>query len=132
MSTKTKTSELAIAERYKRYANYRLGETPALEAFTKMRDAPARSSLSSDLTDVVIGALTIVLALVMLGGRTLWIQSPSGETVRQFPLWQALRIVRRHGWTFASVEPIQPPRVISRREAIRILMLGDRTNGDKA
>jgi hypothetical protein len=37
----------------------------------------------------------------------LWIESPTGFKV-QLPLYQALRIARKHGWKVSNVEPIKP------------------------
>ena len=83
-------------------------------------------------TEKVIHVLPIVIAAAVIVGAikwltkktipTLWISSPSGKTMREFPVYQALRIIRKQGWKLVKVAPI---RHIGRWEALRILFKGD-------
>lgn len=48
-----------------------------------------------------------------LYGAKLWIQPFNGYRAYQFPFYQALRIVRKHDWVLAEVEPIKPKKNLS-------------------
>jgi len=126
---------------YSLYLNYRVGDVPALKAFANMREAQSKSEEGINLSCIIQGVISVVVGLLMLGIRVkgtpkyvtwgiLWIQSPSGKIVKEFPLPQALRIIRKHDWALADVKPLKPPRVISRREALRVLLFGDKSKDD--
>lgn len=87
---------------------------------------------STGVQDIVSGMVSCVIGTVVFSmidrilhkrEVTLWIQ-PSYDSVNmyEFPLYQALRIIRKHDWEPAEVAPI---RHISRREALEILIKGD-------
>ncbi len=57
---------------------------------------------------------------------TIWIIHPDGSTSRPFPLYQGLRVARKHGWLITDASQLEPKRVIGRREALSILLFGDR------
>ena len=94
-------------------------------------DRNALSTTTKSLVTVVIGIVTFCVirsalsSLGFFGEGVLWIESPSGKTVKKLPLPIALRIVRKRGWHFAEVEPVKPSRTVSRREALGILLFGD-------
>ena len=139
-----KSGTMAKEERYKLYANYRLDGTPALRAFSLMRHTtePNGAPIDTFIKGVISAVIGCVIFQIMLDlfpkkrdliPPTLWIESPSGETIREFPFLQGMRIIKKKNWDFAVVRPIQPPRVVSRREALSILMFGDKGNeSDKA
>ena len=85
---------------------------------------PTVESLVRTLVSMVVG---IVVFFQLMGGddlsETMWITSPSGKTTIKLPLDLARRIVRKKGWTCTATEPI---RNISRKEAIKILLKGDK------
>ena len=126
----------ALVDRYALYANYRLGDTPSLEAYKLMRHAeesPERvRGILQGLVSTVIGIIMFQTVQGLLPDRgdlvppSLWIESPSGRTIREFPFYQGIRIIRKHDWDFAVVEPIRPARFISRREALHIMLFGDK------
>ena len=73
-------------------------------------------------TGIVINALKCFTGYIEGG---LWITSPTGKTTIQFHYKLAMRIIRKRGWRFAKVEPVKAKRVISRREALEILLHGN-------
>ena len=58
---------------------------------------------------------------------TIWIIHPDSTTPRPFPLYQGLRIARKHGWLIANASQVVPKRVVGRWEALTILLFGDRS-----
>ena len=131
MSTRT---ALTTAVEYDWYTRLREDGLSPLEAIRQIREEKQRGLLNSLVAGVISITIGIVLFGTLLkflkpsryeGTRTFSIESPSGKTVRELPLYQALRIIRKRGWDFAEVEPIRPPRFISRREAFNILLFGD-------
>jgi MFS family permease len=127
-------TELSITDRYDWFIRLRGDGLSALEAFKEIRESEEHTALQL----LVRGVISMVIGLIVLGaisdiwgwrysGPTMfWIQSPSGRTIKEFPLYQALRIIRIRKWDFAKVEPVKPPRIISRREALHILFYGDK------
>ena len=124
-----------LQSRYDRYLIHRASNTPALKAYQTMTRLPSDSPLIDGLISTMIGLIvfSVVQRIVdkLTGGHhavpaTVWIESPSGDTKREFPFWQGSRIVRKHDWHFAVVAPIRPARIVSRREALGILLWGDR------
>jgi len=127
-------------ERYDSYLFHRAGGRQSAScAFVALKAEDAKialplSSLSvttKALVTVAIGIVTFCVIRSLLSGlgffegETLWIESPSGKTVKELPLPIALRVVRKRGWHLARVEPVKLPRVISRWEAFLILLFGD-------
>ena len=82
------------------------------------------------LVSVVIGIVSFCVvdrlmeSILHTGG--LWVTSPSGKTTVCLPFWTAVRVVRKRGWELTDVEPVQPARRVSRLEAIKIVIRGDR------
>jgi len=56
-------------------------------------------------------------------GGTIWVTSPSGKTTVRLPVMEALRAVRKHDWELTVTYPL---RKVGRREALDILIHGDR------
>ena len=130
-------------ERYDSYLFYRqASRCRPSQALTALREEDAKvalppsdknalSATTKSLVTVLIGIMTFCVIHSALSGlgffedETLWIESLSGKTVKKLPLPVALRIVRKRGWHFAEVEPVKPPKVVSRREALGILLFGD-------
>ncbi len=78
--------------------------------------------------DGFLNTMVSILAAVLIMGWmrwTLWITSPTGKTTRKMPFYEALRIIRKHGWHMTLVAPIKPNRIISRWQALKILISGD-------
>ncbi len=89
-----------------------------------------RSSVARLTRSVISLTLSVYVSVVLsslLSGKIefywLWIVSPSGKTTVPLPFYTALRVVRKHGWGLAEVEPV---RRISRRDALKILVKGDK------
>jgi hypothetical protein len=65
-----------------------------------------------NLLPVVIGTMLILGAFKWLAEAQIkpfiWLKSPQGKFYK-FPLWQALRIIRKQHWEVADTEPIKPP-----------------------
>ncbi|MBU0847496.1 hypothetical protein KKH23_09960 [Patescibacteria group bacterium] len=80
----------------------------------------------NNLLRVMIAAAVVMMVFKSFLRRriTLWITSPSGKTTVQLPLELALRVIRKKQWTATKVEPV---RTVSRREALKILLHGDRS-----
>ena len=72
----------------------------------------------------LIDILPLIFAIAWIGRipiiPKLWIKK--GNTIKSFPVFQALRIIRKHSWELVETEPV---RYISRRDALRILILRD-------
>lgn len=113
---------------YELYHRLRQGGEPAIKVFQAWKDL----QLKRDSMDIyqVLGEMIVSITVTMLVsgilakqnyivGHNIWIISPSGSTTRQLPLYQALRVVRKKDWQFAEVKPV---KVISRREALRMLV----------
>jgi len=124
--------------RYSLYLDYRRCNTPAAKAYSLLvqdtgHDRDWLQTWVDSIIRVVIGVVTFSIAKGLfrdnhrpITPETVWIESPSSKTTTEFPFFQGARIVRKHGWEFAVVQPIQPPRVITRREALSILLHGDK------
>ena len=123
---------------YEIYEAWRRDNTPALKVFNKWKDLERRSkarrastdvpsSLANALVAVFVGTIVSGLLKGLLGNGypTLWIKSQTGKTTKELPLSLALRVARKRKWEFVEVEPKKSPRVISRRKALEILILGD-------
>jgi hypothetical protein len=65
--------------------------------------------LINAMIKMVIGVGLISVLYDACGYRyhELWIESPNGFKT-QMPLYEALRIVRKHDWKLAEVEPVKP------------------------
>ena len=120
---------------YESYRKLRLLDRPAIQVYAEFKDRETKRadmSFTNLLCDMICGAITYVIVCGVLRrvfifqDTPLWIKSPSGKTIVALPLPIALRVIRKHEWDFAEVEPIKPPRIISRREALNILLFGDK------
>ena len=121
------------------YYAYRHGGSCAVDAHREARrllvetNTMAETSVVSgtimrDLLPLVVSTCIIVMALKSIVGYVkdgLWITSPSGRTTIELPLKLALRIIRKRKWRFAKVAPVKPDRVVSRHEALKVLLFGD-------
>ena len=124
--------------RYDLYREYRRGDTTAVKAYERMKrvtehkggavQVAAESIISAAIGTVIFSIVSRLFRDTCrpLTPATVWIESPSGETTLELPFFQGTRIARKHGWGFAAVQPIQPPRLITRREALSILLHGDK------
>lgn len=99
----------------------------AEEAKENMGVGVGRDIIQKVLSVVIgVGALLhVIRRLFPFKYGVLWITSPSGKTTKALPFYLAMRIIRQHGWYLAKVEPMKPRRVISRIEAVHILLFGD-------
>ena len=121
------------------YHTYRQGGKRAIEAYMdarklmgetdSMRDGSSiATNLIQSILPIAVAAGVLIMAFKSFAGYIeggLWITSQSGKTTVQLPFKLAMRVIRRRGWRLAKVEPVKPRRVISRREAFKILMSGD-------
>ena len=120
---------------YESYRNLRLLDKPAIQVYDEMKEQEARQDkmdIPTHIVDCVCGlavfsiAESVIRRVFIFEDAKIWITSPSGKTTVALPLPIALRVIRKREWNFAEVEPINPPRVISRREGLRILLFGDK------
>jgi hypothetical protein len=110
--------------------------TDSIKATRASVAASTSDSLEHDLSRVfsIMVAVSYVMAvlwrLTYVQNAKLWVTTPKGKRSIQLPLYVALRLVRSRNFTFTKVEPT---RTISRREALRILIHGDKRQkgGDK-
>lgn len=76
---------------------------------------------------LILGLIEVAIGMIMFccmfDLTTFWVTSPSGKIHKELPLQQALRIMRKHNWTAAEVEPV---RMVSRFEAFKIMIFGDK------
>lgn len=118
------------------YESFRWGGKRAIDAYKEAKKysdeakKPASEhNIFQSLLPIVYATVIMMGALKWIGGYIrdgLWITSKSGKTTKQLPLKLALRVMRKRGWVMARVEPVKPKRKISRLEALRILLVGDR------
>ncbi len=116
-AVKDESGELSLPNKYELYLRYRADGESALAALKLIRELEAEGAIPAMVRRII----SIVLGLLMLprlfkkrryaGGGMLWIKSPSGKAIHQFPFYQALRIVRR-------------------REALHILLVGDKAKAE--
>ncbi len=95
----------------------------------KSYDTP--QSLSDGLMAMMVGLMIYPIIESLLGkdlsndgyirNHKIWITSPSGKTTAKFPFYQALRIVRKRGWTLTEVEPLKK---LSRWTGLRLFITG--------
>ena len=118
---------------YGTYRRLRESGEPAIKVYQTWKKHQLSIDTPSFVHQALCSLLPLVVGIMIIVGMfrsiktihppTLWITSPSGNTTRRLPLYQALRVVRERKWRFAEVEPV---RTISRREALRILISGER------
>lgn len=122
---------------YDTYRRLRLLDHPALQAYSEAKGKEAKRNamdLATSLGDMLCGLVVFTIATEVIRrgfifkDTPLWITSPSGKTTMALPLPIAFRVIRKREWDFAKVEPVRPPRVITRRQAMRILIFGDKSN----
>ena len=128
---------------YESYCHLRQGGEPASKVYQAwkehqlMQDSIDTSSPFLALCNLLPLAVALMIVASMFHNlnamRThkIWITSPSGNTIRQLPLYQALRIIKRRKWRFTNVAPIIPRSSISRKNALKILLLGHKHNGEE-
>jgi len=118
---------------YKVYKMYRSKGTTSLEAYRRLK-----SDRPFDMFSDIVKFVAVAIPLFSIGvlkklpreyrGHYLrnsakaWILPPKGAAL-ELPLYTALRLVRKRGWFLAVTEP---ERTISKREAFRILVFGDK------
>jgi hypothetical protein len=120
---------------YESYRTLRLYDKPALEIYNEWKVEQAKRdamSFPALMGNWVCGLVVFLIAdpiirrLFIFEDTEIWVTSPSGNTTRKLPLPIALRVIRKREWNFTETQPIKPPRIISRREALRILIFGDK------
>ena len=112
----------------------RQSEGTSLLGLNRLQAAKLVKTIQKENTTELLSAIKpMIIRLFMCGivshllsRETLWITSKSGGTTRCLPLYTALRVVRKKGWSFTKVEPI---RKVSRWEAFRIVVFGDGKKG---
>lgn len=101
---------------YQIYCEKREDWTPALKVYNdwKAKEARrARMTMDELIGDLTKGAISITMALMMLGisndprGYNLWITSPSGKSTVQLPFYTALRAVRKRKWWITETVPAE-------------------------
>ena len=122
------------------YYAYRRSGSRAIEAYRAAHNVLAETDEWRKENLIAGKMMQAILPLVVAVGLTVyafqgfysvtlhgvWVTSPSGKTTRQLPCKLANRVIRRRHWRFARVEPVQPKRLIGRKEALQILIRGDK------
>lgn len=123
---------------YRVYCAYKKEGCTSLEAFNRLRRPDANKTLLTVAS--IIGSAILLLGLLVskrlpkayrdiyIRSTKLWVIRPSSDTPIQLPLYSAIRAVRKRGWWFSATEP---KRTISRKEAFKILILGDKPRRQK-
>jgi len=92
---------------YRIYSEKRKGWFPAIKVYGEWKAQEmrrAKMTFEELLGDLAKGAVSIVVALAMLGisndprDSELWVTSPSGKSTVKLPLYIALRAVRKRNW----------------------------------
>ena len=81
------------------------------------------SMVNVAIYSVVIMSILSIIRKRNYFNNTIWVTSPSGKTTIRLPIINALRIVRKRGWSITKTYPL---RKVSRREALNILIHGDK------
>ncbi len=123
--------EVTVSLTVERYKILRDMGVPPRQVREKLREVWGEPKFGIEaLISVVIGVVSfcivdsLVSNLIKEGGDLLWLVSPSRKTTVQLPFRTALRVVRKHGWSLAAVEPVRPVRRVTRWEAVKILVQG--------
>jgi hypothetical protein len=118
-------------EMYKKLREAGLSPIIAKYQWEKSRSEDTMTGLIHAMISVFVGITIMGAFLGIFKKPDIWITSPSGKTTIKLPLHQAMRIVRKQNWKYTEVEPIKPPRKISRLEAFKILITGDKDGTGK-
>lgn len=125
---------------YESYCRLRQGGEPASEVYQVWKEHQLKQNsmdIYQMLGDIITGIMVFTIVAGMLtrldymAVHPIWITSPSGNTTRQLPLSHALRIIRKRQWRFTSVTPVTTKSPISRKNALKILLLGNKHNGEE-
>lgn len=123
------------------YRAFRCESIRALDAYEKAQKMIEETEVMIEQGSVIAGtminsllpiAVAVSVAAMALHSFLgyvkdgLWITSPSGKTTIELPLQLALRVIRKRKWKFANVAPVEPNRTVNRREALKILLTGDK------
>jgi len=131
-----KTTQLS----YESYCRLRQGNEPAIKVYQVWKEHQLKRNstdtyqlLGEVFTSIMLYTLTvgIIHDLYYINDHKIWITSPSGNTTRQLPLYQALRVIRKRKWHFAKVTLAHPSHPISRKAALRILLFRHNGRGQK-
>ena len=87
-------------------------------------------SILSSLVGILIATAVIIpIVRSLVEFSELWITSPSGKTTKKVSFYTALRIVRKRRWHLTDVVPRRDVEKMTRFEALKIALLGDKGNG---
>lgn len=117
---------------YETYKRLRSDGLSPSEAMTQLRSFNKESPIDG-LISTMIGVFIGVVLMCSISKRfrlplpSIWVTSPSGKTTVEMPLYQAMRMVNKRHWKYTDVEPVKPPRKVSRLEALKILIIGDKS-----
>jgi len=112
-------SILAKGLSYKFYRDLRGAGDPALKVYNFWKEEAVRHDAMDcwiSLAEVLVSMMVAIVVtrrvdkLMYINNHKIWIKSPSGNTTRHLPLFDALRVIRRRGWRFAEVELVEPKR----------------------
>ena len=118
---------------YESYCCLRQGGESAIKVYQAWKehypiiDSPSSAHQAlSDILPLAVAIMTIAGIFHSLNAPripTIWITSPSGKTTKQLPLYQALRVIKKRKWRFTQVAPIKAEEPISRKNALKILLI---------
>jgi len=109
---------------YESYCHLRQGGEPASKVYQAWKEQELKWNsidICHSLGEIVVGAVAVALVagifarLNYIAEHNVWITSPSDNTTRQLPLYQALRIIRKKQWYFTSVAPVVTKIPMSRK-----------------
>ena len=127
----TEPNKLGERLSYESYCCLRLRGDPAIKVYQAWKDQQLKCDPDHLLGEILpfvvaIGVIASIFhSLNAIRIHTIWITSPSGNTTRQLPLYQALRIIKKRKWRFTQVAPIKAEEPISRKNALKILLFGN-------
>ena len=109
-------SRLSKGLSYKLYCVLRETGAPAAKVYADWKAQVVREDLMDCVTHLVHIVVSMAVSvtvthqvykLLYIPNHKIWIESPSGDTAVQLPVFDALRVIRRKGWKFAEVMTVK-------------------------
>ena len=99
---------------YESYLERRGWGLRAVEAYNATIESEGEADLLKGLISMVVGVVVYSVVQEACDGITgenvwgglIWIESPTYQSIKQVPLRLAIRIIRKRGWHYAEVEPV--------------------------
>lgn len=122
----TTSTQITKKELFNNYRDLRSrGLSPAQILGDYLLDLHDHGFSIRGLVSVVVGVIAFVIVDDILGGHRrrrnqdidgdLWIVAKGGGKPVKLPFWVAARVIRKHEWMLADVEPVQVPLLTTTR-----------------